>query len=121
MVTLIVIILILINTIFVSFLFVFTIFLTIVFWLESALLFILCLRTKSCFSLTHLAEFFVSRFFIVFKYFVFLILLVLVLKFFNNGFSLLLPLTVFQVVCIELVFQIIDVCVFFHIYAIETL
>ena len=104
MVTFIVIILVLINAIFITFFLVFPVFFAIIFRLESPFLFILCLSAEPCFCLTHLAEFFVACFFVVFKDLVLLIFLVLVLKFLNNGFSLFLSLAIFKIVCVKFVF-----------------
>jgi len=45
----------------------------------------------------------------------------LVLKLLNHSLGFLLPLGVFQVVHVQLVFEIVDVCVFFDVDPVETL
>lgn len=121
MVTFFVFILILVDSIFVTLFFIFSIFFAIIVWLETTLLLVVRLRSESSLRLAHFTELLVSSLFIIFKNLILLVLLVLVFQLFNDCLGLLFTLTIFKVVSVQLVFQVVDICVLFHIDSIETL
>jgi hypothetical protein len=114
-VTFFVFIFILIDTIFVAFFIIVSIFFTIVVGLKSSFLFIVRFCTKPSFSLAHLTKLFVAWLLVILENLVLLILLMLVLDFLNYSLSFLFPLTIFKIVGIQLILQVVDVCVLFHI------
>ena len=103
MVTFFVFVFILVDTVFVAFFIFLSILFTVVIRLEATFLLVVGLSAEPCFCLPHLAELFVTGFFIIFENLVFLVFLVLILDLLNNSFGLFLPLAVLQVVSVQLV------------------
>jgi len=89
--------------------------------LEASLLLVLTLRSKARLCLTHFIEFCIVFVNIVFEYLILLILYMLVLQFLDNLFLLRTALTIFQVVHIKLVLQVVNVGVLLDVGTIETL
>lgn len=89
--------------------------------LKTSFLLILALGTEARLSFTHLVELGIIVFAIVLKYLILLVLEMLVLQLLDNLLLLGSPLTVLQIVHVQLVFQIVNVSILLNIGAIETL
>ena len=98
MVTFLILVFVLIDSVLVAFILVFPFLFAVVLWLQASFLLVLRFRSKPGLGLAHLAELLIPCLLIIFEYLVLLILLVLVLQFLDNGFGLLLTLAVLQVV-----------------------
>lgn len=91
--------------------------------LETALLCVACaatLRSKARLRLPHLVELLIGAplagcIFILLENFILLILCVLVLQPVNDSLSFLFPLSIFKIVHVKLVFQIIDICILLNV------
>ena len=96
--------------------------LALVFWLKTALLLVTALRTEPSFCLPHLVELRVCApmtILVILKNLILLVLRVLILQLVNNCLSLLLALSVFQVVHIKLMLEVVNVGILFNIHAVE--
>ena len=98
MVTFLILVFVLIDSVLIAFILVFPFLFAVVLWLQASFLLVLRFRSKPGLGLAHLAELLIPCLLIIFEYLVLLILLVLVLQFLDNGFSFLLSLAVLQIV-----------------------
>lgn len=119
MVALLVLLIVLVNA-FTLFVFVVFSLVGLIFRLQAALLLVLGLRAKASLCLAHLVEFLASNVVVVLENFVLLVSSVLVFEFLDDSIGLLLTLRIFEVVHVELIFEVVDVGVFLHVDLVET-
>lgn len=90
--------------------------------LEGTFSLVLTLGPKSSLSLAHLIELRVVLVFsVVLENFIFLVLQVLVLQFLNNFLLLGTALAILEVIHVELILQVVNVCILLHVCAVEPL
>lgn len=119
MVALLVLLIVLVNA-FTFFVFIVFSLIGLVFRLQTALLLVLGFRAEASLCLTHLVEFLASNVVIVFENFVLLVPCMLVFELFDDSIGLLLTLRIFEVVHVELIFEVINVSVLLDVDLIET-